>query len=394
MPERSGDVLRGRYLVQNALANAGLRLADGVLRAVVPAHPEPVDAPVRRLLLAVGGHLGDAVLGTVVLPHLRRELPGAEIGVLAGSWTAPVLAGHPSVAAFHAMDHWKLDRAVGSRARRWLRHWRDARAVASALRERRYDLAIDLYPYFPNAARVLWRANIPRRVGFESGGFGPLQTTSLAWTDGGRHVAERHLELLRAAGIATGDAAPTYDLPRPNDEVSRRVAARLADARVTTEYVVLHPFSGNPAKEWPMARWRTLAEALASAGRRVVVTGAGGADIQRAAERIAAPAGAVNLCGRLSWDEFAALIAGARLVVTVDTVTGHVAAAFGRPTLVIAGPASNMAHWRPLGPLVTILESGDEIADVAATQDGDRMVGVERVLCSAQQSLHEGAHAR
>ena len=77
----------------------------------------------RRVLLALGGHLGDVVIGSALIPRIRATLPTAEIGVLVGSWARPVLDGHPDVRWLHFYDHWKLnraDRGLAARARRHL----------------------------------------------------------------------------------------------------------------------------------------------------------------------------------------------------------------------------------------------------------------------------------
>jgi ADP-heptose:LPS heptosyltransferase len=52
------------------------------------------------------------------------------------------------------------------------------------------------------------------------------------------------------------------------------------------------------------------------------------------------------LAGRLGLDEFAAVVAAARLVVTADTGAGHLATAYGRPSIVIFGPAPP-EEWGP-----------------------------------------------
>ena len=58
------------------------------------------------------------------------------------------------------------------------------------------------------------------------------------------------------------------------------------------------------------------------------------------------PAGTINLAGRLSVAQSACVIAGARLYVGPDTLTTHVAAALGVPTVALYGP-SNPVKWGP-----------------------------------------------
>jgi heptosyltransferase-3 len=56
--------------------------------------------------------------------------------------------------------------------------------------------------------------------------------------------------------------------------------------------------------------------------------------------------GTINLAGRMSFAQTACAIAGARLYVGPDTVTTHMAAALGVPTVALFGP-SNPVKWGP-----------------------------------------------
>src|SRR4030095_3015555 len=129
-----------------------------------------------RVLLAVGGHIGDAVISTATLSLLKREHPDVDIGIVAASWAAPVFGGHPDVARLHLLDHWKFDRSSRPLASKVARHRRTLATALREIRSARYDAAVDLYAYYPNMAWLMWRAGIPVRVGYRSGGYGPLYT--------------------------------------------------------------------------------------------------------------------------------------------------------------------------------------------------------------------------
>ena len=58
------------------------------------------------------------------------------------------------------------------------------------------------------------------------------------------------------------------------------------------------------------------------------------------------PAGTINLAGQLTLAQSACVIAGARVYVGPDTVTTHMAAAAGVPTVALYGP-SNPVKWGP-----------------------------------------------
>src|SRR5207237_6124704 len=63
----------------------------------------------------------------------------------------------------------------------------------------------------------------------------------------------------------------------------------------------------------------------------------------------------VDLSGKIDLLTLAALIAQARLVVTVDSAPMHIATATGTPQVVLFGP-TNPFHWQPRQPISLILQ--------------------------------------
>jgi ADP-heptose:LPS heptosyltransferase len=113
------------------------------------------------------------------------------------------------------------------------------------------------------------------------------------------------------------------------------------------DYACIHPGARYPSRRWPAERFAAVADALAASGLRVVITGTAEEAAVGGAVRGRMAAPAVDLTGRTSLGAFAALIAGARLVVCNDTGTSHVAAAVGTPSVVVAS-GSDVARWAPL----------------------------------------------
>ena len=104
--------------------------------------------------------------------------------------------------------------------------------------------------------------------------------------------------------------------------------------------MVIHPFSGSPRKNWPLAKYLALAERLPW---RV--------DWICGAEQ--------DLPGARRFDSLADLAAwmrGARLYIGNDSGTTHLAAAVECPTLAIFGPTDS-AKWGARGTNVTLLQS-------------------------------------
>jgi ADP-heptose:LPS heptosyltransferase len=111
--------------------------------------------------------------------------------------------------------------------------------------------------------------------------------------------------------------------------------------------VVIHPGAAFPARRWPPERFARVARTLDAAGHRVVVTGnAAERDLASVVAEAARLPGSAVLAGRTDLAELAALVAGARLVLCGDTGVGHLATAFGTPSVLLFGPTPP-SRWGP-----------------------------------------------
>nr|WP_246315727.1 glycosyltransferase family 9 protein [Kineococcus aurantiacus] len=156
--------------------------------------------------------------------------------------------------------------------------------------------------------------------------------------------------------------------------------------------VVVHPGAAFPARRWPVDRWREVVAHLVGQGLDVVVTGT--ADERDLGAALAA-AGARDRCGASTLDELASLVASARLMLSGDTGTAHLATAFATPSVVLFGPTPP-AWW---GPAIdadrhTVLWHGDPGArDYVGDPHGTGVdptlarTTVEEVICAAAHLL-------
>jgi ADP-heptose:LPS heptosyltransferase len=212
-----------------------------------------------------------------------------------------------------------------------------------------YDMAFDIYPYYPNMAGLLWRAGIPERFGFTTGGRGALYTGTVPWVDDRCHIAEKQARLIRSAFVGRGDIdSPPPTLALPSAASISAVEQLLQHRGIAGDYVILHAGSGARARLWPISSWRALAERLA-ATTSVVLTGVGVVEEEAARTISADVPRCFNLTGQLDWQNLNALVAGASVVVSGETSLGHLAAARRIPCVAIYSGITDTREWRPLG---------------------------------------------
>ena len=161
---------------------------------------------------------------------------------------------------------------------------------------------------------------------------------------------ERMRAIAAAAGfrLPRGDGGALAVLPPP--DVSHLV-------RPGRPYVVVHPGAAVSARQWPAPLAARAVELLASAGRRVVVTG--GPDERALTATVAGPHG-IDLGGRTSFAELAGVLAGASAVVVGNTAAAHLAAAVDTPVVSLFAPVVPAVRWRPYRVAQVLL--GDQAA--------------------------------
>jgi ADP-heptose:LPS heptosyltransferase/uncharacterized protein YjbJ (UPF0337 family) len=188
------------------------------------------------------------------------------------------------------------------------------------------DVAVNLHGRGPESHRAVLASEPRRMIAFAAPGLPGPQWRA------GEHEVARWSRMLEESGIPADPAR--LDLRAP--------AGSLAPGAT-----VLHPGAASPARRWPAARWAAVARAEREAGRRVVVTGS--AAERPLAEEVARGAGLARgdvLAGRTSVIELAALVASAGLVLCGDTGVGHLATAFGAPSVLLFGPTPP-SEWGP-----------------------------------------------
>jgi ADP-heptose:LPS heptosyltransferase/uncharacterized protein YjbJ (UPF0337 family) len=203
------------------------------------------------------------------------------------------------------------------------------------------DLAVNLHGRGPESHRALLAARPRRMIAFAA--------PDVPWGgpdwDPHEHEVVRWCRLLEESGIPADPSR--VDLPPPDEASARDGAPARSVVAAARGATVIHPGAASAARRWPAERWAAVAAAEREAGRRVVVTGSGD---ERALAAAVARGGGLGpdavLAGRTDLAGLAAVVAGAGRVLCGDTGVGHLATAFGVPSVLLFGPTPP-AEWGP-----------------------------------------------
>jgi lipopolysaccharide heptosyltransferase I len=348
----------------------------------------------RRILLVKPSALGDVVHTLPVVATLKRRYPHVPLDWLIEEEAAPLVEGHPAVAAF-----------VVSGRRRWQRQVWHPRQIPATLREIRtfvgevrrpgYDVVLDLQGLLKSALYVL-AAGASVRVGLADGREGAswALTHRVPVPPQPVHAVERYLAL--AAAVDARDTVRDFTIPLDAGDLE---AARTLLADVPRPRVVLHPAARWDTKLWEVERWRAVAGSLGAEGAGVLLTGSrADAPMARAICEGLQPAPR-SLVGQLSLKHLAAVLRGVDLMITVDSGPMHIAAALGTRVVALFGP-TDPARTGPVGggrvlrqpiPCSPCLERRCRIADTRRCMRdlaaGDVLVAARDLLAGAAREV-------
>lgn len=275
-----------------------------------------------RILLVKTSSLGDVVHNLPVATDIARHFPGAEIDWVVEEGFAELPRLHPAVR-----------RVIPVAVRRWRKSiwspatWREIGAFRRAVKADSYDAIIDTQGLLKSA--LIARTAVGPRIGYDRDS--AREPAVAGYYD--RHVAvSRDLHAvernrLLAAGALGYAPATTIDYGIAADA--------LADSWLPKgEYAVLLTATSRADKEWPEDDWQALGMALIATGLRCILPGGSLTERERAA-RLASKLGRAVAAPAMNLRDLAGLLAGARIVVGVDTGLVHLAAALGRPTIAL-----------------------------------------------------------
>ncbi len=262
--------------------------------------------------------LGDVIHHMPAVSDARRQHPQAHIAWVVEEAFAPLARLHPGV-----------NTVIPVASRRW-RHapfaaatWREIGAFRAVLRARTYDAVIDTQG-LARTALIARFAHGPR-YGYDTAS---VRERAAAWFYDKTFRVGRQLHAIERNRVLTA-LALGYTMRFPPDYgLQERVA------QTPGNHAVLLHATAQAGKEWPEANWIALGGRIAARGIEVLLPWGNDRECARA-ERLAAAIPNARVPERQPLDAVAAMLAGARFVVGVDTGLVHLAAALNVPLVAI-----------------------------------------------------------
>lgn len=297
----------------------------------------------KNILLIQLGDIGDVVLTTPAIRAVKESYPNAQVSVLVFKPYGSLLTADPNL--YEVIENTKIRGSL-------FRLLRESVAFARRLRQKHYDLVIDLRTGDRGAALSLLSGAAVRaghrndkdpfwhKIAFTRI-LHDLRVAPLPVHPG----ADQSLRIVRALGIDTADSTPKLYLA-PDDLLRARTLLAESGIAPETKVVTVNPFSRWKYKEWDDGKWGEVIDRIWEEHRMPAVLIGAPEDAAACQIIVAGREGrSINLAGKTTLGELAAVISLSSLHLGVDSAAPHIAAAVGAPTVTIHGP-SDWRAWR------------------------------------------------
>jgi FkbM family methyltransferase len=309
-----------------------------------PATPSAAGA--QRILFVRTDAIGDAVLAAPMLPLIRAKYPTSKIAVLCREHVAELYVCCPSVDTVICFDWQKVRDDEAARGE-----------ILREINQFKPDLILNSTYSSESVTEVLIHAQqAPVVIGIDGdlsnisaqdrADCSRLYTRLIPSHGELKPERERHRDFLAGLGIVADDLEPrVWTSPEDDALAETFFQEQKLDAART---IALFPGAQHACKIYPH-----LAEAVRElAGLHFLIFG--GAEVTDSADQLAKqlPGPSINLCGKTTLREMAALFRKCRLYVGADSAGAHIACAVGLPNVVVLG-GGHFGRFFPYSPLTS-----------------------------------------
>lgn len=280
-----------------------------------------------RVLIVKTSSMGDVLHTLPALTDAQQAIPGIQF-----DWV--VEEGFAQIPSWHSA----VNRVIPVAIRRWRKAWFSAsvKAERNAFREavqaERYDAVIDAQGLVKSAALVTRLAHsVKHGMDWQSA----REPLAALFYHRRHHIARQQHAVERTRELF----AKSLNYFKPSSQGDYAIARHFltSEQDPAQPYAVFLHATTRDDKHWPEANWRALIGLLAD--NDISIKLPWGAPHEEArARRLAEGFAHVEVLPRMSLEEVARVLAGAKYVVSVDTGLSHLTAALDRPNITLYGP--------------------------------------------------------
>lgn len=259
--------------------------------------------------------IGDVCHTLAVVQAIQRQYPDARITWIIGKLEAQLMADLPNVTLI------PFDKKSG---------WKGIFTLWATLKNKRFDFLLNLQTAF-RASMISLGIKAERKIGFNRDRAREMQwlftNQKVEMTDS-PHVLDGQMQFAKAIGVA--DLTPRWTLPLSDEDLA--FAAQYVDKQ--RKNVVISPCSSKTEKDWLPERYVEITRLLTEQNVNVILVGSPAkhekemtAYIQQNVPKC------LDLAGKTTLKQLAALLKQVDLVISPDTGAAHIASILHTPVI-------------------------------------------------------------
>lgn len=287
----------------------------------------------RRIILFRTDRIGDVILTLPMVNVLKSINPNASLSILVSKYTESLVKNQPLINEFYVIE--------------------SIPSLFKFLRAKKYDVA-----FFPriklNEVTAAFFANIPLRVGSGFRWFSIMLNFPVYEHRkyGTESEARHNINLISAI---TKESYEIELIPPVIDPILRDNI--LKKYNIPLNFVIIHPGGGGSAPKLPVSKYAMIANILNYTYKIPIVITGNSEERSLAAEILKLAPQALDLTGKLTLDEFIAVISASEGIITNSTGAIHIAASFNKKIIGFYpnSPAINSVRWGPISKNKTVI---------------------------------------
>lgn len=294
---------------------------------------KPFPKNIKKILVIRLDHIGDMLLSTPVYRELKKNFPKAEVDVLCTPATKQMIENNPYVdRIFEFYSPWF--------SKKEFKGEKSYKEIKERLKKENFDLIIELHADPRNI--VLASSLNSYSVGYGVRGLGFLLNKTAKYKNSAEHISQRDLDILKQVGIKTSKPKLDAFISKDSDKKVRNWILK----NKIKSYVLMHPFTRRPEKNWSIDKW---AELCGKMNETILFSGSN-EDVRKINEIISKSKNKniYNVAGKFSLKDAVSLVNHSKYLITTDTFTVHIASALNKMQIALFGPTSAKV-WGPLG---------------------------------------------
>jgi lipopolysaccharide heptosyltransferase II len=326
-----------------------------------------LEYPMKKFLLIQTAFIGDVILATSMIEKLHQIYPDSQIDFLLRKGNQGILTDHP-----YLTHLWIWDKKKNK--------YSNLFRIIKTIRSENYDYVINLQRFMSSGLMTVFSKG-KIKIGFDKNPLSRFFDKKIVHKIGdGRHEIERNHELI---------AAFTEDTPAKPRMYPTQNNYRSIEKYKTTDYICIAPTSVWFTKQFPDYKWIELIQSFQNQYRVYLLGAESDKEMCEYIMKKSNSEKVVNLAGKLSFLESAALMETARMNFVNDSAPLHIASSMNAPTTAIFCSTVPEFGFTPLSQNAKIVQVSEKLECRPCGLHGYRSCPVKHFKCASNITIQQ-----